>query len=280
MGEFLVQREALLYNWAFFGSIAAAAAVEGFWPRRTSVLPLRGRWLRHFAIAGLDQLTLRLLLPLLEVAAALAAARAGLGLFHQLDVPRGAAFALSLVALDAVRYASHRLLHAVPWLWRLHRVHHTDVDYDFTTALRFHPLESILTGSVGVATVAALGAPLEAVVVDKIVFAAAAFFAHANVRLPARLDRALRVALVTPDLHRVHHSARREETNSNYSSVCPVWDRLLGTYVAAPASGHESMTVGLPVFREAHHGWLGWMLANPFLAERAGASADAEPSPS
>ena len=279
MGELLVQREALLYNWAFFGSIAAVAVVEGVWPRRTQARPLRGRWLRHFAIAGIDQVTMRVLLPLLEVATALAAARAGLGLFHQLDVPRGAAFALSLVALDAVRYASHRLLHAVPLLWRLHRMHHTDVDYDFTTALRFHPLESIFTGSVGVVAIAALGAPVEAVVADKILFAMVAFFAHANVRLPARLDRALRVAVVTPDLHRVHHSARPEETNSNYSSVCPLWDRLLGTYVAAPASGHESMTVGLAEFRETHHGTLGWMLANPFLAEPAGAPAEAAPAP-
>jgi sterol desaturase/sphingolipid hydroxylase (fatty acid hydroxylase superfamily) len=277
MGELLVRHEAMLYGCAYFGGVALAAAFEGIAPRRTPSLPLRGRWLRHFALALFDPLLVRALLPLLEVGAAVAAAEAGFGLFHRIDAPRWLAAVVSLLALDAVRYGQHRLLHRVPLLWRLHRMHHTDVDYDFTTALRFHPLESLVTASVGVLAVAALGAPVEAVVANQVLFVAAVLFAHANVRLPGGLDRALRLVLVTPDMHRVHHSARPDETDSNYGSVFPIWDRLLGSYVPEPAQGHDAMTIGLPAFREPPHRALRWMLANPFLAAPGapqGGSAD------
>jgi sterol desaturase/sphingolipid hydroxylase (fatty acid hydroxylase superfamily) len=270
MGELLVHHEAVLYGCVWFGGVALAAALEGVAPRRTPTLPLRARWLRHFALALLDPLVARAVLPLLEVGAAVAAAEAGVGLFHRVDAPRWLAGAASLLALDAVRYGQHRLLHRVPWLWRVHRMHHTDVDYDFTTAFRFHPLESLVTASIGVLAVTALGAPVEAVVANEALFVAASLFAHANVRLPGGLDRAIRLAVVTPDMHRVHHSARPEETDSNYGSVLPVWDRLLGTYVAEPAQGHEAMTVGLPAFRAPRDRALRWMLANPFLPEPRG----------
>ena len=270
MGELLVRHEAVVYGCVWFGGIALAAALEGVAPRRAPALPLRARWLRHFALALIDPLVARALLPLLEVGAAVAAAQAGTGLFHRVDAPRWIAAAGSLLALDAVRYGQHRLLHRVPWLWRLHRMHHTDVDYDFTTAFRFHPLESLFTASVGVLAVAALGAPVEAVVANEVLFVGASLFAHANVRVPRDLDRLLRFCVVTPDLHRVHHSAEPTETDSNYGSVLPLWDRLLGTYVAQPALGHEGMTVGLPAFREPRHRALRWMLANPFLPASGG----------
>jgi sterol desaturase/sphingolipid hydroxylase (fatty acid hydroxylase superfamily) len=266
VADALVRHEAVVYGCVWFGGIALAAVLEGLAPLRTPALPLRGRWLRHFALGLLDPLLCRALLPLLEVGAAVAAAEAGVGLLHRVPAPRGLAIALSLLALDAVRYAQHRLLHRVPWLWRLHRMHHTDLDYDFTTALRFHPLEALFSAGVGVVAVAALGVPAAAVVLNEALFVASGFFAHANLRLPARLERALRVALVTPDLHRVHHSAHAGETERNYGSVLPVWDRLFGTYLAHPSGGHAGMTVGLRDFREPRHQALRWMLANPFLA--------------
>jgi sterol desaturase/sphingolipid hydroxylase (fatty acid hydroxylase superfamily) len=271
MGEVLVRHEAVLYGSAFFGAIALFAVCEALAPRRALAAPFRARWLAHAGFAVIDPLVVRALLPLLDVAAAAAAAERGFGLFHHVPAPRWLAGLLSLLALDFVRYAQHRLLHGVPLLWRLHRMHHTDVDYDFTTALRFHPLESLFTGSIGVGAVLLLGAPVEAVVVNEILFVAVAFFAHANLRLPLGADPWLRLALVTPDFHRVHHSARPGETNSNYGSVLPLWDRLLGSYVAQPAGGHEAMRIGLAEFREAPHRTLPWMLANPFLADRGSA---------
>jgi sterol desaturase/sphingolipid hydroxylase (fatty acid hydroxylase superfamily) len=267
MGELLIRHEAALYGSAFFGTLALVAAWEALAPRRPLQGSLRARWLRHFALGALDPLLVRACLPLLDVGMAAAAAERGLGLFHHVAAPRWLAGLLSLLALDLVRYAQHRLLHRVPALWRLHRMHHTDVDYDFTTALRFHPLESLLTGATGVCAIAALGAPVEAVVLNEILFATGALFVHGNVRLPRSVDRVLRVALVTPDLHRVHHSARPGETESNYGSVFPFWDRLLGSYVRQPADGHLAMRIGLDGFREARHGSLRWMLANPFLSE-------------
>jgi sterol desaturase/sphingolipid hydroxylase (fatty acid hydroxylase superfamily) len=270
MGELLVRHEAVLYGCAFFGSIALLAACEALAPRRALGAPFRARWLAHAGFAVIDPLVVRALLPLLDVAAAAVAAERGLGLFHHVPAPRWLAGLLSLLALDFVRYAQHRLLHRVPLLWRLHRMHHTDVDYDFTTALRFHPLESLFTGAIGVGAVLLLGAPVEAVVLNEILFVAVAFFAHANLRLPPGVDRGLRLALVTPDFHRVHHSALPGETNSNYGSVLPLWDRLLGSYVAQPADGHEAMRIGLAAFRDARHRRIGWMLANPFLAEPGG----------
>ncbi len=276
----MIRHEAVLYGCAVFGTIALVATWEALAPRRALAAPPRARWLRHFALGVADPLLVRACLPLLAVGMAAVAAERGLGLFHALAAPGWLAGLLSILALDLVRYAQHRLLHRVPALWRLHRMHHTDVDYDFTTALRFHPLESLATGAVGVAAVAALGAPVPAVVLNEILFATGALLVHGNVRLPLRVDAALRRVLVTPDMHRVHHSARPGETESNYGSVLSLWDRLLGTYVPQPSDGHAEMRLGLACFREARHRTLLWMLANPVLAEPAApTTAAARPTP-
>jgi sterol desaturase/sphingolipid hydroxylase (fatty acid hydroxylase superfamily) len=265
MGELLVRHAAVLYGCAYFGSIALAAAWEGLAPRRALSGPLRARWLAHFALGVIDPLVVRAALPMLDVAVAIAAAERGFGLFHHVQLPGWLAGLVSILVLDLTRYGQHRLLHRVPLLWRLHRAHHTDVDYDFTTALRFHPFESLLTGSIGVASVAVLGAPVAAVVLNECLFVTSALFAHSNARIPRSLDRVLRLAVVTPDLHRVHHSAREREMQSNYGSLLPWWDRVLGTYRPDPVDGHATMTLGLQGFGEPRHRTLLGMLANPFL---------------
>jgi sterol desaturase/sphingolipid hydroxylase (fatty acid hydroxylase superfamily) len=269
MGELIVRHQAVLYALGYFGAIALVASWEGVAPRRVLGGRLRSRWAAHFAFALIDPLLVRAVLPLLSMGMAVAAAERGLGLFQRVAVPGWLSVPASLLVLDLARYLEHRLLHRVPLLWRLHRMHHTDVDYDFTTALRFHPAEALVSAAVAAGVVAALGAPLAAVALDQTLFVAGAMFAHANGRLAERWDRALRRVLVTPDLHRVHHSALERETNSNYGSVLSCWDRLLGSYLAAPAAGHEGMTIGLPEFREPRHQRLAWMLANPLLPARS-----------
>lgn len=170
--------------------------------------------------------------------------------------------------LDLSRYTAHWLLHHVPALWRLHRVHHSDQDYDITTGLRFHPLEALYTIVYDLVVLLALGAPVLAVVIYRLVNAVMAIFAHANTYIPVRFDRRLRLVLVTPDVHRIHHSAAVAETDSNFGGITPWWDRLFGTYVDQPGDGHEGMAVGLAGYRERKHLRLGWMLLHPFFPNR------------
>lgn len=261
----IVGQGALTYACIYFGGIALLAVWEGLAPRRALCRPLRRRWLANFAVAGLDALLIGGLLPFLSVGAALFAAERGIGLLQTLALPAPLAWILAWLALDGSRYLQHRALHALPWLWRLHRMHHTDADYDFTTALRFHPLESLVTSGFGVAVVLALGLPVAAVLGYELLFAAVALFAHANVGLPERVDRALRLVVITPDLHRVHHSALAAETHSNFASVSPWWDRAFGSYRAAPALGQRGMRIGLPELGDARPDGLGWMLIDPWL---------------
>lgn len=265
-----------LYAWIYFGGIAAMATWEGLAPRRALVAPLRGRWLANFAVTLLDTLLVRAVWPFLSVGAAVFAAERQIGLFHAVSLPASAAWVLALVALDGSRYLQHFALHRVGWLWRLHRMHHTDADYDFTTALRFHPLEALSTTGLAVCVVLLLGLPAAAVLGYELLSTGVALFAHGNVRVPARLDRALRWLVLTPDLHRVHHSANAREMESNFASVCPWWDRAFGTYRAAPALGHDAMRIGLPEFSEPRHQALSWMLANPWLGAGADPAAIAE----
>jgi sterol desaturase/sphingolipid hydroxylase (fatty acid hydroxylase superfamily) len=266
----LAETGLLFYACVYFGGIAGMATWEALAPRRALICPLRTRWLGNFAVTLIDTLVVRALLPFLSVGAAVFAERRGIGLLHHGALPATAAWLIAFLALDGSRYAQHVALHRVPWLWRLHRMHHTDRDYDFTTALRFHPLESLLTTGFSLAVVIALGLPAGAVSAYEILFAAVALFAHGNVGLPARADRWIRSVVITPDLHRVHHSALDRETHSNFASVSPWWDRAFGTYRAAPALGHDAMRVGLPEFSDPRHQALGWMLVNPWL----GAGAD------
>lgn len=234
--------------------------------RRPQRYRRRRRWPSNLLIVVLDTLVIRLIFPLAAVGVALVVAEQGWGLFNLFALPLWLAVLASVVVLDLTVYFQHRLFHAVPWLWRLHRMHHADLEFDVTTGLRFHPLEMLISMGIKLAVVAALGAPALAVLIFEIVLNATSMFNHGNVRLPSRIDRSLRLLLVTPDMHRVHHSIVRRETDSNFGFNLPWWDRLFGTYRDQPAAGHLGMTIGIEDFRDSRNLRLDRMLIQPFLA--------------
>jgi sterol desaturase/sphingolipid hydroxylase (fatty acid hydroxylase superfamily) len=250
--------------------IAAIAAWEAAGPRRASSTPLRARWRANFAVWLLDNVMLRLVGPPLAVATAIIVAERGGGVLALLGTPWWLAFAGSLLVLDLGKYVEHRLFHGIPFLWRIHRMHHADPEYDFTVGLRFHPLEALVSTSLTALIIVALGAPPAAVLLHQLLTITQNVVAHGNVRMPIVVDALLRRVVVTPDLHRVHHSAAMRESNSNLGNIFPWWDRLFGTYVDQPAAGHDRMQIGLGGPSELRHVQLRWMLLDPFTAaERA-----------
>jgi sterol desaturase/sphingolipid hydroxylase (fatty acid hydroxylase superfamily) len=252
---------------AFAGVFTAMAVWEVLAPRRALSVRRRRRWPGNLGVVALDTLLLRLLFPAAAVGGALLAEARGWGFLRAHELPGWLAVAAAVVVLDLAIYLQHVLFHAVPALWRLHRMHHADLDFDVTTGGRFHPIEIVLSMLLKLTVVAALGAPAAAVLLFEVVLNATAMFNHGNVRLPSRVDRWLRWLVVTPDMHRVHHSIERSETNSNFGFNLPWWDRLLGTYRPAPAAGHESMTIGLELFRDPREQRLGRMLLQPWRGE-------------
>jgi sterol desaturase/sphingolipid hydroxylase (fatty acid hydroxylase superfamily) len=262
--------------------IAAFAAVfllMALWellaPRRSLTLGRRQRWPGNLGIVALDTLLLRVLFPSAAVGGAFLGEARGWGLLSGLGLSGWLAAGVAIVVLDLAVYLQHVLFHAVPALWRLHRMHHADLDFDVTTGNRFHPLEIVLSMVWKLAIVVALGAPAVAVLGFEVLLNATAMFNHGNVRLPERLDRRLRWLVVTPDMHRVHHSIVPAETNSNYGFNLPWWDRLLGTYRHAPAAGHERMVIGLEHFRDPGELRLDRMLLQPFREPSYGREARA-----
>lgn len=249
-----------------FGAVlAGVAAWEWFAPRRALNHSRLTRWPSNLALVALNTAVLRVVFPLAAVGMAGLAVERGWGVLNILDVADWLAVLIAIIVLDLAIYAQHVVVHAVPVLWRLHRMHHADLDIDVTTGARFHPLEIVLSMGIKLAVVALLGAPPLAVMVFEIILNAAAMFNHGNVRLPVAVDRVLRWLIVTPDMHRVHHSVRKDETNSNYGFNIPWWDRLFGTYRDQPADGHQGMTIGLDVFRAKRNLRLDRLLLQPFL---------------
>lgn len=246
---------------------AVMAAWEVFAPRRKLSAGRARRWPSNLGIVVVDALLVRLILPAGAVGASLYAAGHGIGLFHWLDLRLSVAALAGFLALDLIIYAQHVVFHHVPWLWRLHRMHHADLDIDVTTGLRFHPFEILISLGIKVAAVMALGVPPVAVFVFEVVLNATSLFNHSNVSMGPGLDRLLRLVLVTPDMHRVHHSVVRAETDSNFGFNLPWWDRLFGTYRREPAAGHDAMTIGLPVFRDTRELRLDRMLTQPFRSD-------------
>jgi sterol desaturase/sphingolipid hydroxylase (fatty acid hydroxylase superfamily) len=262
----LLDHEPLVRGGVFAGVFAAMALWELLGPKRAFEVGRGRRWPGNLGVVVLDTLLVRLVFPTAAVGTALAAEAAGFGLFHALAAPFWLALLLSVVLLDLTIYLQHVLFHAVPALWRLHRMHHADTGFDVTTGLRFHPVEIVLSMALKMAAVAALGAPAVAVLVFEVLLNATALFNHANVRLPRRVDRVLRWLVVTPDMHRVHHSAIPAETDSNFGFNLPWWDRLFGTYRAQPRDGHAGMTIGLTQFRDPRELRLDRMLIQPWNA--------------
>jgi sterol desaturase/sphingolipid hydroxylase (fatty acid hydroxylase superfamily) len=250
----------------FFGTFAIMALWEVLAPRRALTVSKAVRWLNNMGLVFLNSFILRLIFPTAAVGMAVFAEQQGWGLLNYYQVPFSVAVVIAVIAMDFIIYLQHVMVHAVPALWRLHRVHHADLDYDVTTGARFHPLEIILSMLIKFATIVVLGPPVVAVVVFEVLLNATAMFNHANVRLPIAVDRLLRLIVVTPDMHRVHHSVEDDEANSNFGFNLPWWDRLFGTYRDQPRAGHTGMTIGIRTFRELRQvAWLPGILAMPFI---------------
>jgi len=263
VADVLLAHEATIRLAIFLAVLAVMASLEAILPRRVRVIGRWRRWPANLGIVVLNTALVRLLLPVTAAGIALVFERQGVGLLPGLGLPPWAAFLAALVLLDLAVYLQHVLFHAVPGLWRLHRMHHADLDFDVTTGSRFHPIEILLSMAIKLAVIAALGAPVAAVIVFEIVLNATAMFNHANLRLPPALDRVLRWFVVTPDMHRIHHSVRPEETDSNFGFNLPWWDRLLGTYRSQPRDGHEGMAIGIGQFRTLGDLRLDRMLIQP-----------------
>ena len=264
--DFVLQREAALR----LGCFAAIFVVMMIWevlaPMRPLTLSRRQRWTNNIGLLIVNSIVLRLLFPAAAVGVAYSAANLEWGLFNRIALPYWFEVLAAVLVLDLAIYLQHVMMHHVRPLWRLHRVHHADLDIDMTTGSRFHTLEILVSMLIKSVLIFLLGPALLAVLIFEIVLNGMAIFNHANVRLPAKLDRILRLLLITPDVHRVHHSILRRETNSNYGFNLSIWDRLFGTYIAQPQRGHTGMTIGIPEFREARQvDRLPGMLALPFV---------------
>ncbi|WP_204113249.1 sterol desaturase family protein [Shimia biformata] len=261
-----MENEALIRLGVFAGLFVLFAGIETLAPRRVRTQPRARRWLTNWAITILNTVTLRLMaiaLPLLAVGAALDAEANGWGLFNKMDLPTWVEVTAAILILDFAIWAQHLITHKVPILWRLHRVHHADRDIDVTTAIRFHPIEIALSMLLKIGLVYLLGPSALAIVLFEVILNGTAMFNHANIRLPLGIDAVLRLVVVTPDMHRVHHSVHRHEHDSNYGFSLSLWDRVFGTYVAQPEGGHEDMTIGLE-WQDDRPSKLGWSLVLPF----------------
>jgi sterol desaturase/sphingolipid hydroxylase (fatty acid hydroxylase superfamily) len=232
--------------------------------RRPQRIPRSSRWPGNFAVVLLDTISVRLVLPLTAIGVASIASDHGWGLLNEVELPIYLSVPLAVLLMDMAIYFQHRLFHALPWLWRLHRMHHADLEFDVSTGLRFHPIEIILSMAIKMLVVLLIGAPAMAVIVFDILVSATSLFNHGNVRLPQKLDRWLRFIVVTPDMHRVHHSIITRETDSNFGFCMPWWDRWFGTYTDQPEKGHLGMTIGIEYFRTEHDLGLRQMLIQPF----------------
>jgi sterol desaturase/sphingolipid hydroxylase (fatty acid hydroxylase superfamily) len=264
MSDSLLAHDSLIRLSISAGVFAVMAAWEVLAPRRDVRIRRGMRWPGNIGVIVLDTLVVRLLFPLTAVGLALVGEARGWGLFHAIDLPAWAGVLSAVIALDLAIYLQHVLFHAVPVLWRLHRMHHADLEFDVTTGARFHPVEILLSMGIKLGVVAALGAPALAVLIFEVLLNATSMFNHSNVRMPFWLDRILRWIVVTPDMHRVHHSVVVRETNSNFGFNLPWWDRLFGTYRDQPAAGHEAMIIGITQFRAPGEQRLDRMLTQPF----------------
>ncbi len=265
MSDFLRAHSVLISSYELMGLIVLVSLLEIFVPRKPRVGDTRLRWFGNISSMILGAISVRLVFPVIGFSFATLCAERGWGLLNNVTIPLWIKAAITVIVLDLAVYFRHRMVHHVPFLWRLHRLHHTDDDVDFTTALRFHPLDSVLNVAVELGQIAVLGAVPIVLLVFNLVTNVLDLMIHANARLPRRLDRLLRQVLVTPDMHRTHHSQRMPETNSNYGSVFSLWDRCFGTHVEEPLGGHERLPSGLIEFSHPKHQTLPWMLAQPFL---------------
>ena len=271
INEFVMAYEKAIRMSAFFGILGAMALWEILAPRRALTVSKAVRWVNNIGIVFLNSFLVRLIFPAAAVGMASFASTQGWGIFNYFELPFWLVVIASVVIMDFIIYLQHVMVHAVPALWRLHRMHHADLDFDVTTGARFHPIEIILSMLIKFASIVVIGPPVLAVVIFEVVLNVTAMFNHGNVRLPLKLDRVLRWIVVTPDMHRVHHSVEDDEANSNFGFNLPWWDRLFGTYRDQPRAGHEGMTIGIHKYRETKQvTWLSGMLLLPFKGKITG----------
>jgi sterol desaturase/sphingolipid hydroxylase (fatty acid hydroxylase superfamily) len=269
MTQFLLTNEPLTRMAVFLSVLLAMALWEIWSPRRRVEVPRVLRWSNNLALVVVDTIVVRLVFPLAAVGLALVLEEQGWGLFHLIVLPSWIEIVLCMALFDFAIYAQHVVFHHVPVLWRLHRMHHADTEIDVTTGLRFHPLEIVLSMAFKLVLVLVLGPPAIAVLLFEVVLNASALFNHSNIALPKRIDAVLRLIIVTPDMHRVHHSIVPRETNSNYGFNVPWWDRLLGTYIAQPKAGHDDMLIGIQAFRTRRDLWIDRMILQPLRQGKA-----------
>jgi len=263
----MMETETIIRLGAFATVFVLLALVERMAPRRRLLTSKPRRWLANLTIVALNPLCVVLLFPILPTGIALIADKQGWGLFNQVNIPFWLEMAAGVILLDLVVYTQHVLHHAIPLLWRLHMVHHADLDFDLTTGLRFHPIEIVVSMAIKLAAVAVLGVAPLAVLIFEVALNTTSMFNHSNITIPRTVDRWMRLLVVTPDMHRVHHSVIIRETNSNYGFSLPWWDRLFGTYKDQPAKGHKEMVIGLSQFREAKKLSLPRILILPFVGD-------------
>ena len=263
---FQIEAEDAIRFTVFVVVLTAMLVWEWKRPRRASGVARALRWPANLALSITNQIVITAAAPLFVVAAALLNEPTAWGLLHAFDLPAATVYLGALVLLDLTLYLQHRLMHAVPWFWRMHRVHHADTHMDATTGIRFHPFEIIVSTFIKIAAVIAIGAPLGAVLLGELLLNASAMFTHGNVEIAPRLDRTLRKLIVTPDMHRVHHSAVADEHNSNFGFNLSIWDRLFRTYREQPMHGHAGMQVGLPIYRAPREARFARLLVQPFTS--------------
>ncbi|MCW9004515.1 MAG: sterol desaturase family protein [Gammaproteobacteria bacterium] len=269
--EFILSNEKQIRLSFFLGVFALIAIWEIFAPRRTLTVSKLLRWSNNLGLVFFNTFILRVLFPTAAVGITVFASEHDWGILNYYPLPLPVAVLISIVAMDFIIYLQHVLVHAVPALWRLHRVHHADPDYDVTTGARFHTLEIILSMLIKFATIIVLGPPVVAVIIFEVLLNATAMFNHGNIKLPLGLDRILRLFVVTPDMHRVHHSVEDDEANCNFGFSLPWWDRLFGTYRDQPRAGHESMTIGIHKYNDPKQvSWIHGMLILPFIGKITG----------
>lgn len=263
----MMNNEALIRLSFFFGTLVVMSVLEVLSPRRKLTTSKPVRWFSNLGIVLISTVTLRLIFPLLAIDLSLIAQEKQWGLLNNYNMLGWIAIILGVLILDFIIYLQHLMVHTVPALWNFHMMHHADLDIDLTTGLRFHPIEIYLSMGIKMAAVAVFGPSPLAVLIFEVVLNTTAMFNHGNFLLPIGVDGVLRRFVVTPDMHRVHHSVTIRETNSNFGFNFPWWDRLFGTYRAQPAAGHEGMTIGLSQFRDPKRLTLPWMLALPFIGD-------------
>jgi sterol desaturase/sphingolipid hydroxylase (fatty acid hydroxylase superfamily) len=281
MDNFFGPNDTAIRLGVFAGVLLAMALLELILPKRTLIAPKGRRWLTNLGISVTAALVLRLMaalaVPVAAIAAAFYAQTSGIGLLNNVAWPDWVKIVIALAALDLAIWAQHLASHKIPILWRLHKVHHADRDIDVTTAVRFHPVEIALSMLWKIAVVVPLGAPPLAVFLFEVILNGCAMFNHANIDLPPWLDRILRLFVVTPDMHRVHHSVLRREHDSNYGFNLSLWDRVFRTYTAQPEGGHQGMTIGLTPYQSEAPTRFGWSLWLPFRKETAPAPENRPP---